>query len=383
MHFLNYVFYGNTVLTWLITLGLIAAAWGALTSLKWFVVNRVGAFAQRTKTSIDDFFVQVMARTRTAFLVILAVVIAPLALAAAHVLVLPDRLQLLLYRVLVISVLIQGTFWGTQVIDFAITRQIRRQERRGASGDLGASLRTTMSAVRLGARIVLYTLILLLILDNLGINVTALVAGLGVGGIAVALAVQNILGDLFSAFSIVMDKPFVLGDFITVGSEAGTVEKIGLKTTRIKSLSGEQIVFSNTDLLQSRVRNFKRMFERRVLFSFLISYDTPPEKLDEIPSMVRSVIEQQALTRFDRAHLQGLGEWAFRFEVVYFVASPDFNVYAGIEHRVNVALIRRLAEAGISFGLPRRAITIEQMPPVTLATPAQGESGSSAAAAAN
>src|SRR5690606_9951706 len=137
--------------------------------------------------------------------------------------------------------LIQATFWGTQVIDFAIARWLRRQDRHGASAEMEASLRTTLSAVRLGARITLYALVFLLILDNLGVNVTALVAGLGVGGIAVALAVQNILGDLFSSFSIVMDKPFVLGDFVIVGNEMGTVEKIGLKTTRIKSLGGEQI----------------------------------------------------------------------------------------------------------------------------------------------
>src|SRR5690606_25288165 len=178
--------------------------------LKWFIVTRIGAWASRRQSPIADFFVQVVARTRLAFIILLAAALALLSLSGGRILVLPAPVELLLHRVLVIAVLVQMTFWGTQVIDFAIAHWVRRQERRDDSGELGASLRTTMAAVRLTARIALYSLIFLLILDNLGVNVTALVAGLGVGGIAVALAVQNILGDLFSSFSIVLDKPFVL-----------------------------------------------------------------------------------------------------------------------------------------------------------------------------
>src|SRR5690606_25738969 len=199
--------------------------------------------------------------------------------------------------------------------------------------------------------------------------------GLGVGGIAVALAVQNILGDLFSSFSIVLDKPFVLGDFVIVGNEMGTVEKIGLKTTRIKSLGGEQIVFSNTDLLQSRVRNYKRMADRRIVFSFSVRYETPSELLDQIPQVVRQIIENQENTRFDRAHFQSFGESGLRFEVVYYVTNPSYNVYAAIEHRINLALHRRLAEMGVRFAHAIRSLRVDQLPPIRVeSVQAAGES---------
>ena len=165
-------------------------------------------------------------------------------------------------------------------------------------------------------RIVLWSVVLLMILDNLGVNITALVASLGIGGIAVALAVQNILGDIFASLSIALDRPFAIGDFIVVGDVLGTVEYIGLKTTRIRSLSGEQIVFSNADLLKSRIRNYKRMTERRVVFGFGVVYQTPHDKLERIPAMVREVIEAQPKTRFDRAHFKEYGDSALAFEAV-------------------------------------------------------------------
>jgi small-conductance mechanosensitive channel len=183
-----------------------------------------------------------------------------------------------------------------------------------------------------------------------------LVAGLGIGGIAVALALQNVLGDLFASLSIILDKPFVLGDFIIVGDLLGVVEKIGLKTTRVRSLSGEQLIFANSDLLSSRIRNFKRMQERRIAFGFGVLYQTKPEQLEAIPGMVKGIIEGQENARFDRAHFKGFGESAYDFEVVYFLNTPDYVAYMDCQQAINLGICRGLAERGVEFAYPTRTI---------------------------
>jgi len=210
------------------------------------------------------------------------------------------------------------------------------------------------------ARVVVWSTAFLLIVSNLGYDVTALIAGLGIGGIAVGLALQNILGDLFASLSIVLDKPFEVGDFIIVGDLLGSVEKIGIKTTRVRSLSGEQLIFSNNDLTSSRIRNFKRMYERRVVFGFGVIYQTSPEQLEEIPKLVRSFIEEQEQTRFDRAHFKGFGQSSYDFEVVYYVLAPDYAVYMDIQQAVNLALVRAFAERGIEFAYPTRTLFVNQ-----------------------
>lgn len=199
---------------------------------------------------------------------------------------------------------------------------------------------------------VLWALILLLILDNLGIDTTALVTGLGVGGIAAALAINNILGDLFASLSIVLDDPFEVGDFVIVGDLMGTVEHIGIKSTRIRSLSGEQIVFSNSDLLGSRIRNYKRMKERRVVFAVGIIYETPKDKLQEVTSWIRSIIESVENTRFDRCHFKSFGAYSLDFETVYYVLEPDYNVYMDIQQKINLAIFEKFEAEGIEFAYP-------------------------------
>jgi small-conductance mechanosensitive channel len=209
-------------------------------------------------------------------------------------------------------------------------------------------------------RLVVWAAVLLVLLDNLGVNVTTLIAGLGVGGIAIALAAQNILGDLFSSLSIVFDKPFVVGDFIIVGDFLGSVEHVGLKTTRLRSLSGEQLVFSNTDLLNSRVRNYGRMFERRVVSSLGVTYRTPADKLARIPTMIREIAEREQKLRFDRAHFQTFGESALLFEYVYYVLTPDYNFYMDVQQRINLALFEQFAAEGIEFAYPTQTLFISR-----------------------
>ena len=203
-------------------------------------------------------------------------------------------------------------------------------------------------------RLALWSVVLLLALQSLGFNVSTLVASLGIGGIAVALAVQNILGDLFASLSIALDEPFMVGDFIVVGDCIGAVQYIGLKTTRIRSISGEQIVISNGELLKSRIRNFKKMQERRVVFQFVVSPRAGADRVERIPSMVRALVEAQDLARFDRAHFLEFCDAGLRFEVVYFIGDPDYNRYMDIQQAINLGILRGLGRDGVEMGYPTR-----------------------------
>ena len=256
--------------------------------------------------------------------------------------------------------LIQAALWADAVLLFAIARYAKRHR------EVDAASVTTLSALGFLGRLVIWTAAVLLAVANMGVDVTAMVAGFGIGGVAVALAAQNILGDLFASASIVLDKPFVLGDFIVVGDEMGSVEYIGLKTTRLRSLSGEQLIFSNTDLLKSRIHNYKRMAERRVLFTVGVEYDTPYEKVAAIPAMLRQAIEAQKPVRFDRAHFAKYGDWALIFEVVYYVLSADYNVHMDVQQAINLELFRRFAEEKIEFAFPTRTVYQRQQPAADL-----------------
>lgn len=215
-----------------------------------------------------------------------------------------------------------------------------------------SSWHTAKGLISFGLQGILWSLVLLLALDNLGIDITALVTGLGIGGIAAALAINNILGDLFASLSIILDKPFVVGDFIVVGDLSGTVERIGIKSTRIRSLSGEQIVFSNSDLLSSRIRNYKRMLERRILFQVGVIYETPSEKLKAIPGWIKEIVERQSQARFDRAHLKSFGAYSLDFEVVYFMLTPDYLTYMDTQQAINQALFDTFLENKVEFAYP-------------------------------
>jgi len=202
--------------------------------------------------------------------------------------------------------------------------------------------------------------VLLMALENFGVNITTFITGLGVGGVAVALAVQNILGDLFASLSIVLDKPFVIGDSLAVGEFQGTVEHVGLKTTRLRSLGGEQLIFSNGELTKSRMRNYGRMAERRVVFKIGVTYDTPREKLAQIPAWIKQIITEQPQTRVDRSHFAAYGDFALTFETVYYVLSPDYNTYMDIQQTINLKIHERFEKEGIEFAFPTQTLILER-----------------------
>lgn len=198
----------------------------------------------------------------------------------------------------------------------------------------------------------------ILLFDNLGFNITAILTGLGVGGIAIALAAQTILGDIFNYFVIFFDRPFEVGDFIIVDDKMGVVEYVGLKTTRLKSLSGEQIVFSNSNLTNSRVHNYKRMNERRIVFRFGVLYDTGSKKLKKIPGIVEAIIKSQANVRLDRVHFASFGEYSIDFEVVYYTLNSDYNFYMDTQQAINYELYDQFEEQGIEFAFPTYSVNL-------------------------
>ncbi len=346
MSFLETTYYGNSGQAWLTALGVAALVCAAVWVMKAVLLRRISRLAARTRTPIDDLAIHVLRGTQTFFVVILALY------ATTHILELPERLAHLAPKVAVLGLLLQVAFWGSRALSFVTERYADARLEKDPAGA------TTVAAMTFMGRLLLWTLVLLLALDNLGVRITTLVAGLGIGGIAVALAVQNILGDLFASLSIVFDRPFVIGDFIVVGDLMGNVEHIGLKTTRIRSLSGEQLVFSNKDLLQSRIHNYKQMQERRIVFSVGVVYQTAAEKLAQIPGILQEIIEQQVHARFERAHFKEYGDSALGFEIVYWVTSPDYNTYMDVQQSINLAIFAAFAREGIEFAYPTRTVIL-------------------------
>jgi small-conductance mechanosensitive channel len=235
-----------------------------------------------------------------------------------------------------------------------VKRLIERAGKRRSVEDPGSV--TSFGLMSFFGRMAIWVLTFLLALRTLDYDITPLVAGFGIGGVAVAFALQNILGDIFCSVAILLDKPFVVGDFIIVGDQMGVVENIGLKTTRVRALGGEQIVFSNADLLGSRIRNYKRMYERRVVFMLGVVYETRPEALRKIPGIIQGIIEQQDRIRFDRCHFARYGDFSLDFETVYYVLDADYNLYMDIQQAINLAIFDAFAAEGISFAYPTREI---------------------------
>lgn len=336
-------FYGNTVLEYLVALGISTAVLLLVVVIR-SLTRRRFARAAETPTDFDDFALDLARRTKLILLLLPAVHLGLRALTVA------PEVRRLVEQTATLSLIAQVALWCAAVVDFWLTRY---RERRA---QVQPEAVTTINAFRLAAVVAIWIVAALAAIDNLGFDITALIAGLGIGGVAIALATQNILGDLFASLSIVLDKPFVVGDFIIVGETLGSVEHIGLKTTRIRSLGGEQIVISNGELLKSRIRNMKRMAERRVLFRIGVVYQTPAETLERIPVMIRQIIEQQPQTRVDRIHFMAFADSWLEFEVVYWISDADYNLYADIQQAVNLGIVRAFEGAGVAFAYPTRTL---------------------------
>ena len=341
-------YFDNTVRAWLTALAVAAGVFGALLIVRGLVVSRLQRLAEHTHTRVDDYVVALLRRTRYFFLFTVAIA------AALPFLTLPEELRALLYRLARLAVIVQGGLWANELVSLYLHGVVRQR----AATDLASV--TTINALAMVTRLVLWVVVFLVALANFGVDITALITGLGIAGIAVALAVQNVLGDLLASLSIVLDKPFVVGDFITVDTFSGTVEEIGLKTTRLRSISGEQIIVSNADLLKARVRNYKRMAERRVVLQFGVEYGTPKATLARIPDDVRAIVTGVALTRFDRAHFFRFGPSSLDFEVVYYILSPDYAVFMDAQQQINLAIYEHVQALGAAFAFPTQTLVVRQ-----------------------
>lgn len=349
MQFLQTPFLGNSLQNWLIALLIVAATFVGVLLLR-IVLCRQLERRHEGENALWPVLAAVVRRTAWLPMLILALFLGSFTIS------MPDKLRTILNSGVIIVLLVQAGLWFTAALRVSVELYRQRQISKDP-----ASV-TTLNLLNFIGRVTIWTLVILLSLDNLGVNITALVAGLGVGGIAVALALQTILGDLFSSLSIALDKPFVVGDFLVVNDLMGSVEYVGLKTTRLRSLSGEQLVFSNSDLLKSRIRNFGRMFERRVPFNLGVTYQTPRDKLKLIPQIIREGIEQQAKTRFDRSNFKEFGNSALVFETVYYVLGPDYNEYMNIQEAINLHIHERFEAEGIEFAYPTQTLFVQQQP---------------------
>ncbi len=346
MSFFDSTFLDNAVWRWLAAAGVLVFAALVFRILLHIVVRKLRVAAERTATRVDDLLVDLLEKTRFLFVFIISVY------AGSLILVLPEAADHALRIIFVLALLLQAGFWGDALVTFWIRRSVKRRL------DQDAATATTLAALGFVAKFAIWTVVLLLLLDNLGIHVSTLLATLGIGGIAIALSLQHILADLFASLSIIVDRPFVIGDFIIVGEQMGTVERVGLKTTRVRSLTGEQIIFSNSDLLSSRVRNYKRMFERRIAFSVGVTYQTPAEKVEAIPGVIREIVTAQSNVRFDRSHFKAFGDFALTFETVYYVLSADYNAYMDIQQAINLGILHAFEERGIEFAYPTQTLFV-------------------------
>jgi len=327
-----------------IALGVASVVFACLWLARSLVRRRHARMLRTPETELLEIPLGVASRTTLPFMLVVAALVGFLSYG------LEGRPASLLRSVATIALFWQAGLWASTaaVAWLDHRRALMLEDDKAVAGSVGI--------IRFVARVAIWAVVLLLTLDNLGIDVTALIAGLGIGGIAVALALQNVLGDLLASLSIALDRPFVIGDFLIVGEHMGSVEYIGIKSTRLRSLSGEQIVMSNADLLSSRVRNYGRMQERRVVFRLGVTYETPREKLLKLPSLLRSIIESQDEVRFDRAHFAAYGAYSLDFEIVYHVLRADYGRYMDVQQAVNFRIHEEFEALGVGFAYPTQTL---------------------------
>jgi small-conductance mechanosensitive channel len=334
------------VLDYLIFLGSFAASIVIILIFKRILVKRLTKWAKKTPTSLDDMIIKAVKKYLLPLLYIGALYF------NTYWLTLSKRVASAIDIFALALVMILGAAVISAVFIYLFNKALEKRQKK-----------VDTLAVRLIGVVIkaaIWVCALLLFLGNIGADITPLIAGLGIGGIAVAFALQAILQDLFSFVTIFFDRPFELGDFIIVDDLMGTVEHIGIKTTRVRSLSGEQLIFSNKDLTNSRVRNYKRMENRRIVFSLGVTYSTPQDKLKEIPGLIKSIIEGIENTRFDRAHFKEFGDSSLAFETAYYILSQNYNLYMDIQQAINFAIKEEFDKRGIEFAFPTQTLYIEK-----------------------
>ena len=341
--FLNQIYFGNTILKYITAIGIFVLIIAVVKIFRLIVLKRLKKWATKTQTTIDDFILNGIKKSIIPILYYSAIYF------AARSLNLSDLVRSIFDVLSIVVVTLYIIRLITSTLDYSIKSYAAKQE----EADQKAKQLKSISAL---AKIVIWGVGLVFLLDNLGFDISAVVAGLGIGGIAVAIAAQAILGDLFSYFVIFFDRPFELGDFIIVDNKTGTVEHIGIKSTRIRALSGEQLVVSNTDLTSSRIHNYKKLQRRRVVFQLGVIYQTPAEKLKIIPELVKQIIVDNPDAEFDRGHFKSFGDFSLNFEFVYYVLSAEYSIYMDIQQAINLKSYEMFEEKGIEFAYPTQTL---------------------------
>jgi small-conductance mechanosensitive channel len=344
---LNYSIFENTVFSYLSSLAIFVGGMAIVYVFKKYVLTRLKRWADSTDTSIDDLLIKAIENS------LVPVFYFGVFYIALHTLILSPRFEhgLGVAAIVLITVLI------VRAVIAAVNYGLRSYLKKSADSAGGEK---QLKGIRGLINFAIWVIALVFLLDNLGVKISAVVAGLGIGGIAVALAAQTVLGDLFSYFVIFFDKPFEAGDFILVGDKVGVVEHIGIKTTRIRALGGEQLIFSNTDLTNSRVHNYKKMERRRVVFNLGVTYQTPSKKLKIIPQIVKDVINEQEDAAFDRGHFASYGDFSLNFEFVYYVTGADYNKYMDIQQSINLTIFETFEREKIEFAYPTQTLFVSK-----------------------
>ncbi len=340
--FWQYTLFGNTVWDYFAAVIIFILFLIIFKIFQVIILYKLNQFALKTKTDLDDTFIKIVKTLKPPFYSFLAFYL------ALKFLIIQDLAEKIVHIILIAWVIYQGIIAVQILIDYILSKYLKGEN------DLHAK-----AAMRLMGNIskaILWIIGVLLFLSNMGVNVTSLIAGLGVGGIAIALALQNVLGDLFSSFAIYFDKPFVVGDFIAIGTDKGTVMKVGIKTTRIKTLRGEELVVSNKELTSVRVQNLKKMEDRRVVFTLGITYETPNKAVKKVTKIVKEIIDSIDNIDFDRGHFKNFGDSALLFEFVYYVKSPEYMDYANAHQEILFKVKDAFEKEKIGFAYPTQTI---------------------------
>jgi len=345
----DYSFLGNTAYEYYIALAIFIGLVLLLKVFQVVIIARLKKLAKKTKTDFDDALIEIFSQIKPPFYFFIALYFALKTLAVN------EFVYKVLMVIILIAVVVEVVRSAQRFIDYFIEKYLTKAK----DGKEQKKYSETMLKAASGlVKITLWVIAIILVLSNLGVNVTSLIASLGIGGIAIALALQNVLGDIFSSFSLYMDKPFQIGDFITVGPDSGTVEKIGLKTTRIKTLQGEELVVSNKELTTSRVQNFKKLEQRRVVVNLGVVYDSTQKNLRAIPKHCKEIIDKIKKAKFDRCHFAKYAASSLDFELVYFVDSAEYADYMDVNQRINIEIFNKFNKEGIEFAYPTQTVLV-------------------------
>ncbi|WP_234572203.1 mechanosensitive ion channel family protein [Rhodohalobacter sp. 614A] len=343
--FLSQNFIGNTVQEYLLVLGAIILGIFIVKVFKRFVLKRIEKWIGETENDIDDYVFESFDRF------VIPIIYFSIIYAAVMTLSLSNYVSNAIQAAYIVIL----TYFSVRLVSSIVLLALRKYVRRQENGEEKVK---QLGGVMLIINIIIWALGFVFLFDNLGYDVTAIITGLGIGGIAIALAAQNILGDLFNYFVIFFDRPFEIGDFLIIDDKNGIVDKIGIKTTRIRTLSGEQLVFANADLTNSRIHNYKKMQRRRIVFSVGVTYETPADKLRQIPGVLKEIVETQDIVDFDRAHFKTFGDSSLNFEICYYINSADFNTYMDIQQDYNFQIYERFEKMGVDIAFPTRTIYV-------------------------